>query len=1526
MRDDNIEAIYPLSPLQQGMLFHTLEAPQSGMYFEQMSYTLSGDLHIPAFKQAWQQVIARHSILRTLFIWKNLARPQQIVRRQVSLAWREYDWRELSASDQQERLRIFLQQDQARGFNLAQAPLMRMALIHMEKHTYQFVWSFHHMLLDIWSRLLVHKEVSTYYEAFCQGQTVQLRPVRPYKDYITWVHQQDLQKAEVYWRQMLKGFRAATPLAVDRISHTGADQQKETDGQRIQLLTTTLPILPLQSLARQYQLTLNTLVRGAWAILLSRYSGEEDVVFGSVVSGRPASLKGMESMVGLFINTLPVRVQVSPQAPLMNWLQDLQNLQIEMHLYEWSPLMEIQKWSDVPRGQPLFESILVSVNYPSGDSFQERWGNLEIQHMQGIEGTSNPLTVAAVPGPEMLFGIHYERSRFAAEAITGMLGHLCTLLEGMVKDPRQRLQDVPLLTGHEHHQVLLDWNDTATAFPQDQCLHELFEARVRLTPGAVAAVCADQMLTYQALNQKANQLARYLQGLGVGPEILVGLCMQRSLELVVGLLGILKAGGAYMPLDPTYPAERLAFMLEDARVPVLLTQRHLLEGLPSCGAQVVCLDGEWATITGQSVENPASGVTPENLVYMIYTSGSTGRPKGIVLNHRGRVNNFCDFNRRFAVGAQDRLLALSSLSFDMAAYDVFGTLGAGGTLVLPPAWAERNPVHWAALLVQQHISVWHSVPALLQLLLEYIEGQPELAPRALRLALLGGDWIPLTLPDQLKALAAGVQVISLGGATEASMDSTIYPIEEINPGWKSIPYGKPMANQRCYVLDSHLRPVPCGVVGELHLAGIGLARGYLNCPDLTAQKFIPNPFRSAAGDRLYKTGDLVRYQPDGNLELLGRSDQQVKIRGVRIEPGEIEAALRRSADLQEALVVVREDEPGHRRLVAYIVPSPQRALDLSELREALKGQLPDSLQPAAFVVLDALPLTPNGKVARQNLPAPDAVRPQQHEAFVAPSSAVEKTLAGIWAQIFGLEQVSLYDNFFTLGGDSITSIRVIVRAGESGIQLTPRQIFQHQTIAELAVVASSSLPVTGGNGLQTDPGLDGGRDESYPLSPMQQNMLYQSLHAPCPGLYMNQASFSLPKNLEIAAWAQTWQYLTDRHAPLRTAFRWEGLEEALQVVHAHVEMPLDYYDWRELSADEQEARVRAFLQAQRARNFDLTKAPLVRPTVIRLGDDAYQFILINHYLLLDGWSIANLWKEALTYYDAFSHGREPEAGQCRPYRDYIAWTRQQDQFRAELFWRQTCKGFTQPALLERECTLFSNAQSYAKQAIRLSMAATDGLKALAKQQQLTVNTLVQGAWALLLSRYHGQPGVVFGVTSSGRPLTLAGVESMVGLFINTLPVHVQVLPEASLLPWLQGLQNQQLELRQYEYSSLLQIQNWSGLSGSKPLFESFLVFENYPIDLALRTMDTSLYSSHRLLDKDYSLSQTEFSLRVDISPQRELELSISYYRSRFADSSITQMLKHFQILLESIAANPRRSLNELILSVEPIIVEPSQSS
>lgn len=1622
MNKKNVEAIYPLSLQQQGMLFETLCAPESGIHFEQSTWIMHGNLNISAFEQAWQRVVNRHSILRTGFVWKDQDDPLQVVLQQVEISLEYQDWRGVTSSEQQEQLQAYINTARRRSFELSKPPLMRPALFQIAEDTYQIVWTSLHILMDAWCKFIVYKELIDFYQAFSKGKKLHLEPSRPYKAYVTWLQQQDLSKAETFWRRRLQGFTKPTPLGLMVAPHSFSAQEERYNEQSICLSEP--DTAALQSLARQHHLTLNTLVQGVWALLLSHYSGEEDVVFGITVSGRPPQLAGSESMIGLFINTLPLRVKVLPKTPFWSWLKNIQVHNIELRQYEYSSSGQIHQWSEVPGALPLHESILVFENYPvDASALQPSDLNISIDRRHtSFEGTPTKylLTLIVFPDSKLRFQLIYDRRRLNRSGAVQILEHLLALLKSILSEPKtelltllnkipsdqipkvrslqafaqqglekafvaprtpiekvlagiwaqvlgleqvsiednffelgghsllatqlmvkvreafqvnlpmrclfeastltnfavelakykvlqtedsepvtqlptivpapsQRHQPFPLnemqqaywigrnnffelgnvaihaymeiesadldlerfnlawqrlVERHDmlrvivhsdgqqqileqvppyqiklldlrgkgsnaiaselevirdrlSHQVLpLDqwplfeicatriddqyfrlhisvdglcvdgwsvqillqdlvklyqapnvtltplelsfrdyvlaeialkespvfkrsleywqsrlstlppapdlpqvlnpssltqprfrrwniklerevwqplkhraaqmnltptgillaayaevltvwsksprftinvprfnrlplhpqvndiigefasftllevdnseqdpftvrarrlqeklWKDlenqyvsgvrvlrelskaqgrtsgavmpivftttpqnvgsrkdssivslfkqlgnlvydisqtpqvwldcqfieeedslflfwdgveelfpvglvddmfdaycrllkrlaseeeawqektrqlvplaqlerraevNATAVPMpEELVHTLFAVQVAQRPQQAAAIAPNRTLTYEDLYRRSNQIGHRLRKLGAVPNTLVAIVMEKGWEQVVGVLGVLASGAAYLPIAPELPKERLWYLLADGEVQLVLTQSWLRDRLewPE-GIQCLCLDNE--ELAGENDQPLEPAQRPDDLAYVIYTSGSTGLPKGVMIAHRSVVNLVVHTNKSFNVNSKDRVLALTALNHDLSVYDIFGLLAAGGTIVIPEASGMRDPAHWVALMQKERVTVWNSVPAMMEMLLEYAADRSKVLLPDLRLAILGGDWLSITLPKRLKALTKGVQVLSIGGPTETTVWNIWYPVETVDSDCKSIPYGKPIANTKYYVFNEALEDCPVWVPGELYCAGIGLAKGYWRNEEKSRANFINHP---VTGDRLYKTGDLGRYLPDGNIEFLGRADFQLKIRGYRIEPGEIEAALVQHLGVQASVVKAVGEQRGKERLVAYVVSHQEQVPTLNELRGFLKEKLPEYMIPSAFIWLDALPLSPNGKIDRQALPDPDTVMPKQEKTFVAPRTPLEEVMVGIWAEILGVEQVGIHDNFFfDLGGNSLLATQVMTHVRETlHIEIPLRHFFEAPTVAEqVAVILQTS--------------------------------------------------------------------------------------------------------------------------------------------------------------------------------------------------------------------------------------------------------------------------------------------------------------------------------------------------------------------------------------------------------------------------------------------------------------------------------------
>ncbi|MEA5498638.1 amino acid adenylation domain-containing protein [Limnoraphis robusta Tam1] len=1046
-QNKNIEDIYPLSPMQQGILFHTLLSPDSGEYIPQVCLTLTGLLKIELFKQAWEQVITRHQSLRASFHWERREQPFQVIYRQVNLPLYQQDWRNLSADEQQQLLENFLKTDRQHNFNLKKPPLIRLNLIQLTDNIYKLIWTQHHLILDGWSAGLVIKEVLNIYISLLEEQSFSLPKSPPYGEYIAWLSQQDLSTAHKFWKEQLKGFTTPTSLRIEKnlnsISHTNQPEEQQV---KLSKPTTSA----LQLFVQKNKLTLNTIIQGAFAILLSRYSGEEDILFGATSSGRPVALTGVESMVGLFINTLPVRIKVPGQAVLISWLNQLQNQQSEALQYEYTSLLEIQKWSDIPAGLPLFKTILVFENYPIDKTLIQQDKTLNIQNVDSVEWTNFPLTILVGLGSELSIKVKYSCHLFEPTTINQFLEHFSILLQEIITHPEQRLGEFNFLTTTEKQQLLIDWNNTQVDYPETQCIHELFQAQVEQNPDAIAIVVENQYLTYHTLNYQSNQLAHYLQNLGITSESFVGVCVERSPEMLIAILAILKAGGAYVPLDPSYPQDRLEFVLKDAKVSTVLISSHLLDKISHTKAEIITLDNTLQDkISEQPSLNPITNTTPQNSIYVIYTSGSTGQPKGVINTHQGLCNRLFWMQNTYQLTPGDRILQKTPFSFDVSVWEFFWPLLNGACLVMAKPEGHKDSHYLVKSIIDKQITTLHFVPSMLQ---AFLEEKDLKQCKSIQQVFCSGEALTLELQN-LFFKHFDAELHNLYGPTEAAIDVTAWTCIR-DSKLSTVPIGYPIANTQIYILDSHLQPVPIGVPGELHIGGVGLARGYYNRPELTAEKFIPNPFNSQKiSDSLYKTGDLVRYLADGNIEYLGRLDYQVKIRGLRIELGEIETVLNLHPDIKACRVIAQNYHLNDQYIVAYIIlQEPLSTLEQfnQKLQDFLAEKLPDYMIPSHFITLDKFPLTPSGKLDQQSLPKLENIN-QKTSVYVAPQNPIEEKIVIIWQEVLKLEKIGIYDNFFELGGHSLLATRVNSRLREAfKMDIPLRTLFEKPTVYSLA--------------------------------------------------------------------------------------------------------------------------------------------------------------------------------------------------------------------------------------------------------------------------------------------------------------------------------------------------------------------------------------------------------------------------------------------------------------------------------------------
>ncbi|CCI16555.1 McnA protein [Microcystis aeruginosa PCC 9807] len=1052
-----MKTIYPLSPGQEAMWLICQIAPESVAYNIFITAKIHAHLKIAVVNRVWQKIIEKHPILRTTYTSYE-GKPVQQVNQQENFQVEVID-----ASDgREEQLveKIYAIAD--RPFNLEKDSVLRVNLFTRSAEEHILLLTMHHIASDMWSYDLLLSEFQALYPREVEQVSQQQTETAPdswnenktYANFLQWqaamLSGTRGEKLWQYWQQQLAGELPILHLLPDKPrppvkTYQGASYIAKLDEQ----LTEKLRDLALASNTSLYQILLT-----AFYVQLYRYTNQTDILIGSPMRGRTA--KEFKEIVGYFSNLNVLRISVQENATFTELLAQVGKIvrQAQKHQdypFSWladklqpqrdtsrSPLCQVsfawqaQTWCEAKNNSLHWQkSVLPMEPYLLG----QRGGHLDLSLMvREAKGEIEPCW-------------QYNTDLFEAVTIERMAKHFVRLLNSIVLNPQQPISQLSMLTEVEQQQLLFEWNNSQTDYPLDKCIHQLFEEQVERTPENIAVVFEDQQLNYQELNARANQLAHYLQKLGVGPDVLVGICVERSLEMIVGLLGILKAGGGYLPLDPEYPTERLLYMLEDAQIRVLLTQKHLIAGLPKHQSELVCLDTDWSFITQARESNPCCEVQPENLAYAIYTSGSTGEPKGVMIQHSSVVNLAHGLHQAIYAHHQISPLRVSingSLAFDTSVKQIIQLI-YGHSLNIVPEKVRFDGHAMLSYLRQQKIDVLDCTPSQLRLLISVGLLDSDNHPQSV---LVGGEAIDESMWATL-AKAQNINFYNVYGPTECTVDSTICLIAA---NLKPV-IGRPLVNTQIYLLDQNLQPVPIGVQGELYIGGASLARGYLNRPELTNEKFIPDPFHQETESRLYKTGDLARYLPDGNIEYLGRIDNQVKIRGFRIELGEIEAVLSQHNYVETTCVTAREDSPGIKRLVAYIVPPKNVTPSTSELRQFLKARLPDYMIPTAFVILEALPLTPNGKLDHRALPEPN-LRGEIELNFVAPRNLEEEILAKIWSQVLRVELVGIYDNFFELGGDSILTIQIITRARKAGLELTPKQLFTHQNIAELATVAT----------------------------------------------------------------------------------------------------------------------------------------------------------------------------------------------------------------------------------------------------------------------------------------------------------------------------------------------------------------------------------------------------------------------------------------------------------------------------------------
>ncbi|MEM8677143.1 MAG: amino acid adenylation domain-containing protein [Cyanobacteria bacterium P01_G01_bin.67] len=1629
---DNIADIYELSPMQQGMLFHTTYAPNSGVYFEQRSCLLTGNLDTVNFRQAWSQIIDRYPILRTAFYWEDLEKPLQVVFNDAELPWIGEDWSNLTESEQEIKLESWLKSDRYKGFLLDQVPLMRCALFKLEQDKYRFIWSHHHILMDGWCNGILLQEVLAIYQALSQGKDLYLEPPQPYRNYIVWLQEQEVNQARTYWQNALSGFTETTSLSNKRrqrsvlkdtaflkdslrIAHKGRGQKelkqdkKDNNYNSVSYIEEKVISLSqeiteqLSTFTAEYRLTLNTIIQGAWALLLSRYCDRNDVMFGATVSGRPANLSGVESIVGLFINTLPVRVKLSPERDLVEWLQEIQQQQIAREEYSYSSLVDIQKWSSFNSKQALFYSLVIFENYPISlaDFLQNSNADFTITDLQGFEKTNYPLTLYIIPRKQLTFKISYDTNYFNLKEIEKIGDRLILLLTNFVRSPDRKLTNISILSTSELERIhnksdRVDYNT-------DLLLPQLFETvaaekqgsegsrgskprRLALkdatTPDApgtrekMALIADDKSFTYAELNERVNQLAHYLKSQGITNNCLVGIYLTRDSDLIISLLAVLKTGAAYVPLDPSYPNERISYIINRAEIFHLITKQNIdLKTFDiNHKLSVINLETERENIQRQSTENPKIGINPQDLAYVIYTSGSTGKPKGVAVQHNSLLNFLYSMKEQPGITEADKLLAITTISFDIAALEIYLPLITGATLVL----ANRENTIDADLLsrkiAKNNITIMQATPATWQMLVaNKWQGKQDFK------ILCGGETLTQKLARELFTKCQ--KIWNLYGPTETTIWSAAYKFEpDNNSELNTVPIGKATANTEFYILDSQLNPVPEGRSGELYIAGAGLARGYLNSPDLTAERFIPNPFmsRGSRGEKpithpsgaehslapvgdagsplyplpfiLYKTGDRVRQLPSGDLEYLGRLDNQIKLRGYRIELGEIEAVLDRYPHVQNSVVIANDES-----LVAYIILDSPSAT--SAIRQFLANKLPGYMIPGNIIQLESFPLTPNGKIDRQALSSIENNdnRDEQSSAVIF-QTPTEEILLGIWTEILNRANITTNDNFFELGGHSLLATRVVSQIRQIfSMEFPLRDLFEYPTIKDLALVIECAQKNSTKNPVDIE---IVSREGDLPLSFAQQRQWFLHQLEPNNPWYNLSTAVKIIGSLDIARLQQCLDFLVERQEILRTAFLTVEGKPKL-IINDAAKIDLLVVDLSSLPKADQHQQIRQ-LQIDDARQpFALDKCPLMRVKLLTIDSNEQILLLSLHHIIADGWSMGVLVEEIVGLYQAFNPPSHPTlasdpaspsgARECASrgisqsppylgdlggnnlsfsiqYVDYAAWQRKYLQGevldRQVKYWQEKLADAPEISSIATDFPRKpqSNYESAAYN-FQINHRLTKSLKQIGRSNSGTLFITLFSALALLLHRYTDNDDLVIGTPIANRDR--AEIEGLIGFFANTLALRLDLTDNPSFTELLARARETALGAYSHQdlpFEQLIdKLQLERSLSYS-PLFQVMLVLEEQ-IDKTVKVEESE---RPRLTKTGLPLTSLTWKPLERVTTQAKFELtfllketekglqgSIEYNKALFSTDTIHRLAGHFRTLLIAIADNPQAKISNL---------------
>ncbi|HYC89889.1 MAG TPA: amino acid adenylation domain-containing protein, partial [Thermoanaerobaculia bacterium] len=1484
---------FALSAGQKGLyILHKLH-PGMSAYNVPLCYRIESEVRADLMARAWSLVLEQYPILTARIVEKD-GSPYHLLDDACRTA---LQCSTIETSDE-DQLLAFLRRHAKAPFDLERGPLTRVDLFALPGGASILLLNIHHILFDGVSAVVLLRTLLGFYEQLCEGKPVDVpRDLPGYGRFVVWEESmlaspQGAAHAK-YWQKQLDGELPVVELPADW-------RRPATTSFEGRTLARDLPpdlVTLVRDFSRSHSALPSAVFLAAFQLLLHQYTGEDDVIVGMPVMGRASQEFANE--IGYFINMIPLRAQCGERIRFTDFLRKVQGSMLD-GLYHSSypfPLMvdglKERQWDR----NPVFQVSFAYQNYVKGGDFASllRERSLKLEHVAGIyqEGDSD-FGVEIFETEVSSYSVHiqYNPALYSADTIQGVFERYCVLLRAIAEDPNRLLDEYLLLAPAEQHKLLVELNETAAEVPADRCIHELFAERAEIAPEATAVVCGDRQLTYGELLETSRDLALYLQSQGIGPDDLVGLCIERSPELVTGLLGILQAGGAYVPLDPSYPDDRLAYMLRDSNASIVLTQEKLRDRVASLApdAKIVLLDRGWPKVKGTALRRD---VRPHHLCYVIYTSGSTGQPKGVMVPHRGVVNHATYFASRLGLSPRDRVLQFASLSFDTAAEEMFPTWLSGAALVLRPDGPPPVPADFFGFVRSAGVTILDLPTAYWHELADFVgHDDARRVPSCVRAVILGGEAASGERFEKWRRAAGDTLLLNTYGPTEATIIATAYEPVESDAACVSLPIGLPIANARVYVLDEERKPVPAGIAGELYIGGAGVARGYLNRPELTAEKFIADPFSTGTEARLYRTGDRVRRRRDGVIEFLGRADDQVKIRGFRIEPGEIEAALRRHPSVRDAVVLVREDKPGDRRLIAFVVSRNGEPVPAAELRTALKASLPEFMVPSAFVPLETIPMLPNGKLDRRTLARMD-VTIETSQAYAAPRNETESRLVAIWSEVLNVapERIGIHDNFFELGGHSLLATRVSskIRA-ELEVELPLKALFERTSIAQLAELIATARR------RDIPPILPADRTGRLPLSFAQERLWFIHQLEPESAGYNVPGAVLLRGDVDAELLERAFNALIARHENLRTVFpSVDGRAE---------QRILDRFDFKleRLEAGTQD-EARRICQADAVAPFDLANGPLLRGKLIRLADDRHVLMVNMHHIISDGWSLGVFVSELGAIVEALRQGRAPELPALPiQYADYSVWQRnwleEGGVLEAQLaYWKQKLTGAPESLELPTDFAR-PGVQSFAgaTRTFALDAELTAQLRRLAEQHGATLYMVLVAAVKALLHRYSGQTDIVVGSPIANRQY--AETEGLIGMFVNTLALRDQVEgeePFAALLAKVKATCLEAYEHQDAPFEKVVDAVRPQRNMAISPLFQVMVILQN----AGTEALDPSI--------ELYPLESTvsKFDLTVELSETADgLAGAIEYSTTLYRPETIARMIEHLSALCRAIVATP----------------------